>query len=85
MLIQEYMTSEPTTVNEDTSIIDAAELMQKRKFRRLPVLQGDGLVGIVTDRDVRSAAPSQVISFDAEERTLMPELFLPHIGRKRMN
>jgi acetoin utilization protein AcuB len=29
---------------------------------------------VVTDRDLRSAAPSQVISFDAEERSLMPEL-----------
>ena len=74
MLIREYMTSAPTAVNEDTSMIEAAELMKEGKFRRLPVLQGDGLVGIVTDRDVRSAAPSQVISFDAEERTLMPEL-----------
>ena len=74
MLIQEYMTSEPTIVNEDTSIIDAAELMKERKFRRLPVLRGDELAGVVTDRDVRSAAPSQVVSFDDEERTLMPEL-----------
>jgi acetoin utilization protein AcuB len=68
------MTPEPTTVNEDTSIIDAAELMKEKRFRRFPVLRGDELVGIVTDRDLRSAAPSQVISFDAEERTLMPEL-----------
>ena len=74
MLIQEYMTPQPTTVNEDTSIIDAAALMKEKKFRRFPVLRGDELVGIVTDRDLRSAGPSQVISFDAEERTLMPEL-----------
>jgi acetoin utilization protein AcuB len=74
MLIREYMTPQPTTVNEDTSIIEAAELMKERQFRRFPVLRGDELVGIVTDRDLRSAAPSQVISFDAEERTLMPEL-----------
>jgi acetoin utilization protein AcuB len=68
------MTPQPTTVNEDTSIIEAAELMKERQFRRFPVLRGDELVGIVTDRDLRSAAPSQVISFDAEERTLMPDL-----------
>ena len=74
MLIREYMTSAPTAVNEDTSMIEAAELMKEGKFRRLPVVRGDELVGIVTDRDLRSAAPSQVISFDAEERSLMPEL-----------
>jgi acetoin utilization protein AcuB len=74
MLIQEYMTPHPTTVTEDTSVIEAAELMREKKVRRFPVLKGGELVGIVTDRDLRSAAPSQVISFDSEERTLMPEL-----------
>jgi len=74
MLIKEYMTPQPVTVDEDTSVLDAAELMKERKFRRFPVLRGDELIGIVTDRDLRSAAPSQVISFDEEERKLMPEL-----------
>ncbi len=74
MLIREYMTPQPTTVNEDTSIIDAAALMKEKQVRRFPVLRGGGLVGIVTDRDLRSAGPSQVISFDTEERTLMPDL-----------
>jgi acetoin utilization protein AcuB len=74
MLIKEYMTPNPVTVDEDTSVLDAAELMKERKFRRFPVLRGDELIGIVTDRDLRSAGPSQVISFDEEERQLMPEL-----------
>jgi acetoin utilization protein AcuB len=74
MLIKEYMTPQPVTVDEDTSVLDAAEMMKEKKFRRFPVLRGDELIGIVTDRDLRSAAPSQVISFDEEERKLMPEL-----------
>jgi acetoin utilization protein AcuB len=74
MLIREYMTPRPITVTEDISIIDAAALMKEKKVRRFPVLKGGELVGIVTDRDLRSAAPSQVISFDSEERALMPEL-----------
>jgi acetoin utilization protein AcuB len=68
------MTSNPMTVNEDVGILEAAELMKKHQVRRFPVLRGDGLVGIVTDRDLRSAAPSEVVSFDARERELMPEL-----------
>jgi acetoin utilization protein AcuB len=75
MLIREYMTPQPTTVTESTSIIDAAQLMREKKVRRFPVLKGNELVGIVTDRDLRSAAPSQVISFDSEERALMPDLY----------
>jgi acetoin utilization protein AcuB len=74
MLVKEYMTPEPMTVNEDSSILEAAELMKKHKVRRFPVLRDGALIGIVTDRDLRSAAPSQVISFDGQERELMPEL-----------
>jgi acetoin utilization protein AcuB len=74
MLVREYMTPNPMSVNEDSSILETAELMKKHKVRRFPVLRGNELIGIVTDRDLRSAAPSQVISFDAQERELMPEL-----------
>jgi acetoin utilization protein AcuB len=74
MLIGEYMTPNPLTVGEGMSVTEAADLMKKRKVRRFPVMRDDQLVGIVTDRDLRSAAPSQVISFDAYERQLMPEL-----------
>ena len=74
MLVREYMTPNPMSVKEDNSILETAELMKEHKVRRFPVLRGDQLIGIVTDRDLRSAAPSQVVSFDAQERELMPEL-----------
>jgi acetoin utilization protein AcuB len=74
MLVREYMTPNPISVDQDASILEAAELMKERKVRRFPVVHGGELIGIVTDRDLRSAAPSDVISFDAEERELMPEL-----------
>jgi acetoin utilization protein AcuB len=74
MLVREYMTPNPMSMSEDKSVLETAELMKKHKVRRFPVLRGNELVGIVTDRDLRSAAPSQVISFDAQERELMPEL-----------
>ncbi len=38
------------------------------------VLQNNELVGIITDRDVRSASPSQVVTFDKAERELLPDL-----------
>jgi acetoin utilization protein AcuB len=74
MLVKEYMTPNPMSVSEDSSVLEAAELMKKHRVRRFPVLRANELVGIVTDRDLRSAAPSQVISFDTKERELMPEL-----------
>jgi acetoin utilization protein AcuB len=74
MLVREYMTPDPMSVSEDQSILETAELMKKHKIRRFPVLRDNQLIGIVTDRDLRSAAPSQVVSFDTQERELMPEL-----------
>lgn len=74
MLVRDYMTPDPVSVSEDTPVLRAAELMKQKRVRRFPVTRNDQLIGIVTDRDLRSAAPSQVISFDAQERQLMPEL-----------
>jgi len=68
------MTPNPVTVDEGTSVPEAAELMKQKHVRRFPVTRDGQLIGIITDRDLRSAAPSQVISFDAQERQLMPEL-----------
>jgi acetoin utilization protein AcuB len=75
MIVKEYMTGNPITVDEGLSVLEAADLMKKNKVRRFPVLRNDELVGIVTDRDLRSAGPSQVISLDGYERELMPELY----------
>jgi acetoin utilization protein AcuB len=75
MLVKDYMTPNPLTITEDISVINAAEMMKKHHVHRFPILRNNKLVGIVTDRDVRSAGPSQVISFDKAERTLLPELY----------
>ncbi len=75
MLIKDFMTQNPITLDEDVTVLDAAELMKRNRVRRFPVLKNNELVGIVTDRDVRSAGPSQVITFDETERELLPDLY----------
>ena len=46
--IQDIMTSDPLTVTEDTPLDEAVRLMEKRRIKRLPVVRGDEVVGIVT-------------------------------------
>lgn len=75
MLVKYFMTPNPITVDENVSVLDAAELMKRNRVRRFPVLKNGELVGIITDRDVRSAGPSQVITFDKAERELLPDLY----------
>ena len=49
---RDIMTPEPTTVTGDLSVTDAARLMVEKRIGALPVVEGDKLVGIVTEGDL---------------------------------
>jgi acetoin utilization protein AcuB len=58
MFVSRSMTRKVITAGPETGIFEAQELMAQSKIRHLPVIETDGrLVGIVTDRDIRSALP----------------------------
>ena len=67
MFVKDQMTVNPVTVTSATTIADAAELMKKHRFRRLPVVDIGKLVGIVTDRDLRKASPSSATTLSVHE------------------
>jgi len=46
------MTANPVTISPQDYLVTAKEKMTAGKFRRLPVVQDDVLVGILTDRDI---------------------------------
>lgn len=59
MLVRDCMTPKPVTVGPKTTLQEALEVMAARKIRHLPVIDQAGrLVGFITDRDLRRAAPS---------------------------
>jgi acetoin utilization protein AcuB len=55
MLVREIMHSDPVVITPETTLDQAYGLMRERGIRHLPILDGDHLVGIVTDRDLRLA------------------------------
>jgi acetoin utilization protein AcuB len=58
MFVSRSMTRKVITVEAGTGIFEAQKLMAESKIRHLPVIDPDGrLIGIVTDRDLRSALP----------------------------
>ncbi|NDY43233.1 CBS domain-containing protein [Dissulfurirhabdus thermomarina] len=67
MLVKEWMATKPITVEENTSIMKATQLMKEHGIRRIPVVRKNKLVGIVSDRDVKEAAPSKATSLDVHE------------------
>jgi len=82
MFIDKSMIKDVITVGPETGILEARTLMAQNKIRHLPVVvEGDVLVGIVTDRDIRSAMPSSVLSESekALEKKLLEAMKVEHI------
>ena len=50
--IRELMTSNPTTCPPSASILDVAKMMAQEDVGPVPIVEGDRLTGIVTDRDL---------------------------------
>jgi acetoin utilization protein AcuB len=58
MFVSRSMTRKVITVGPETGLFEAQELMAESTIRHLPVIDPDDrLIGIVTDRDIRSALP----------------------------
>jgi acetoin utilization protein AcuB len=66
MFIADYMTSNPLTITADVLLPEARRLLDENHFRHLPVVDSDNrLIGVVSDRDLRSAYPSTILDEDA--------------------
>jgi len=52
--VKDWMTNDPVTVGPDTDTEEAAALMATHGFRHLPVVDGDGVMGVVSLRDILS-------------------------------
>ena len=50
--IRDVMTSNPTSCEPSTSVVDAAKVMAQEDVGPVPVVEGGRVVGIVTDRDL---------------------------------
>ncbi len=73
MLVKNRMKRDPVTVKKDDSFRYALKLIRKEGIKHLPVLDGKKLVGIVTDRDLRQAAPSPATSLEVHELNYLLE------------
>jgi CBS domain-containing protein len=50
--IQEAMTSSPTRIGPTNTAGEAAQIMKAEDIGSLPIVEGDRLVGVITDRDL---------------------------------
>ncbi len=56
--VRQVMTADPITVSEDASLETVVRLMEKNRVKRLPVMSGHKLVGIVTRSNLLQAVAS---------------------------
>ena len=50
--VKDLMTKSVVTVEEDTDVATVAQILSRRKFKKLPVVQGKKIVGIISRSDV---------------------------------
>jgi acetoin utilization protein AcuB len=67
MLAKNWMSQKPITIQQDDSMHDAMTLLKEHRIRMLPVMRNDTLVGVITDRDLRSASASKATSLEVHE------------------
>ncbi len=59
-LVQEVMTKEVITVQADQTLEEASHIMIEQKIKKLPVVEKDKLVGIITATDLISVQPKMI-------------------------
>jgi CBS domain-containing protein len=65
--VHDLMTDAPLTVTEDATLSDVVDLMQRRHIKRVPVLRGQALVGVVSRADIVRALVARLGAADKAE------------------
>ncbi|MDD3853365.1 MAG: CBS domain-containing protein, partial [Syntrophomonadaceae bacterium] len=67
MKVKDRMSTNVMTVQMDSSLTEAFRIMKENDIRRLPVMDKDNLMGIITLSDLNRAAPSSATSLSIHE------------------
>lgn len=67
MAVRDFMTRKVIYISPDTTIAHAADLMRAQDIHRLPVIEHDKLVGLVTEGTIAEASPSKATSLSIYE------------------
>ncbi len=67
MKVKDWMTENVIALNEEDNVIKAMQIFKEHQIRRIPVVRDGKLVGIITDRDIKSSTPPEAFSMDFYE------------------
>ena len=77
MNVADFMTPHPFVTTPDASLEQAWSQMERARIRHLPVVSGRALVGVLSDRDLLEATPSELATERAEQRMHSPVSVTP--------
>lgn len=66
MLVGRRMRTSLVTLTKDATLAQAGQLLHTHRIRHLPIVEGDRLLGILTDRDIRQASPSSAAGISSD-------------------
>lgn len=67
LTVGDWMTKNPITVEGDASVIEAMHILKEKNIRRLPVMKGGKLVGLVTEKMLFGYMPAKATTLDQWE------------------
>jgi signal-transduction protein with cAMP-binding, CBS, and nucleotidyltransferase domain len=76
--VGEVMTDDPICVTRETELEDVVKLMERRRLKRVPVVQGDEVVGVISRANLVAAlvkAAKHVPAVAAADRRVRDEIF----------
>ncbi|MBI5247995.1 MAG: CBS domain-containing protein [Desulfomonile tiedjei] len=77
MLVKEWMSTKVVTIDSGSPLQEAINLLMEHNISMLPVMEDGRMVGIVTDRDVKRASPSDACLLDFQN-------IMYHVARKEV-
>jgi CBS domain-containing protein len=69
--VEDVMTANPATLGPGDTIAAAEEIMNEEGFRQIPVVNKKELVGIITDRDIRSFLSGRLFGVPEDREVAM--------------
>ena len=67
MYVKSRMSANPYTIEADAPINEVIELMREKNLKRVPVVRGDKVVGMLTNSDIQKVSPTKATTLSIYE------------------
>ncbi len=73
LTVANAMTRDPVTLGPEDTLLAGVELMRKHGVRRIPIVLGETLVGLLVEGDLKRAQPSALVDSQEEYQRVMED------------